>query len=152
MKYLAACTCAREQNHRKQTQLPSCDSYCGIRYHVRRARSHSFSESFMRVCQPSPVTLKASRISASKRIVVLTLPPLPAGLPQRLAASCRASGRETGLSPTCQTPCSKNSSVNTGASSGSTQALPAFCYFAFIVLLILMILRVSLRGVKKSSF
>src|SRR5450830_1869234 len=97
-----------------------------------RERNHSFNTSFIRVCQPSPVALKASRISASKRMVVLTLLPLPAGLPRRRAISCCASGRETGLSPIFQSPCSKKSSVSSGASSGSSQALAVFCDFTFI--------------------
>jgi phage anti-repressor protein len=43
-------------------------------YQVSRcSRNHSLSASFMRVCQPLPVALKASSTSASKRTVVETL-------------------------------------------------------------------------------
>jgi hypothetical protein len=48
----------------------------------------------MRVCQPSPVALNAFRTSASKRIVVLTLVPLPAGRPRRLTTSLRTASGE----------------------------------------------------------
>jgi hypothetical protein len=51
------------------------------------------------------------------------------------AASCRLLPRLwTGnwLAARLPDACSKNSSVNSGASSGSTEALPAFCDFAFI--------------------
>jgi hypothetical protein len=86
----------------------------------------------MRVCQPSPVALNAASTSASNRIVVLTLVPLPAGLPRRFPASARPSSRDTTLSPIRHSPSSKKSSGSSSASSGSTQVPGEFCNFTFI--------------------
>lgn len=71
-------------------------------------------------------------MSASKRIVVLILVAATTGRPRRFVASICACSRETILSPIRQTPVSNNSSVSSGASSGSTQALADFFDFTSI--------------------
>lgn len=75
----------------------------------------------MRVCQPCPVALIASNTSASKRMVVETFFTAALGRPRLIASRKTAfsSFGETTLSPIFHSPCSKNSSESSEASSGS---------------------------------
>ena len=88
----------------------------------------------MRVCQPFPVALKASNTSASNRMVVETFFTAALGRP-RLIDSRKAafpSLGETTLSPILHSPRSKNSSVSSGASSGSIHSGLEAGNFSFI--------------------
>lgn len=88
----------------------------------------------MRVCQPCPVALKASSTSASKRMVVETFFAVALGRPRFMASRKAAfpSLRETTLSPIFHSPFSKNSSVSSGASSGSIHSGFEARNFSFI--------------------
>lgn len=59
-------------------QLQACFIGCSL--------SHSRNASFIRVCQPFPVALKAARTSRSKRTVCESLTPLPSLRPGFLAS------------------------------------------------------------------
>ena len=81
---------------------------------------HSRSASFMRVCHPLPVALKAAKTSKSNRTVCEAFV-WPAGRPRR-----------TSLVPSIRSAFSNQLSVNSGASSGSTKVFFVTADFAVI--------------------
>src|SRR6266702_1805439 len=81
---------------------------------------HSLSASFMRVCHPLPVALKAARTSKSKRTVCEALV-WPVGRPRR-----------TSLVPCIRSAFSNQVSVSSGASSRSSKVFFVTADFALI--------------------
>jgi restriction system protein len=76
------------------------------------------SAALMRLCQPRPVRRKCATTSGSSRRLTAFLGAFDFGRP-----------RGTGTPPMCQTPRAKSASVNSGASSGSTQVLALATFF-----------------------
>lgn len=83
--------------------------------------SQSLSAAFMRVCQPLPVALNASRTSGEQRKVTRTLGFIAFGRPSL-----------TSFFPSYNAAPEKNASSSSGASSGSIQVFFKSCVFAFI--------------------
>lgn len=83
--------------------------------------SQSLSAAFMRVCQPLPVALNASRTSGEQRKVTRILGFIAFGRPSL-----------TSFSPSYNAAPEKNASSSSGASSGSFQVFFKSCVFAFI--------------------
>ena len=103
-------------------KLPTNPAVLDTGFQIRPAIFNAARKvSLIRVCQPSPLARSAANTSASKRNLTGSLVDVDFGLPRGLITL-----------PSYRSAVSKNSEVNSGASSGSTQVLGVERFFAVI--------------------